>query len=73
KAIQLGLPDEDKAWAFHNLGYSSLREQDYDKAKEFLDKAVELNSNMEKSREALKLINNYLKRKNEIKHVKKSL
>lgn len=59
-AVQRGLPGEDLAWAFHNLGIASLRKKNYEKAKEFLEKAVGLNSNMEKSRNALKLLNEYL-------------
>lgn len=53
KAIQLGLSDEDKAWAFHNLGVSSLRKNDYEKARAFLEKAVGLSPNMEESLKTL--------------------
>jgi len=56
KAIQFGLPDEDKAWAFHNLGVSSLRKKDYEKAIEFLENAVGLSPNMEESQKTLESI-----------------
>ncbi|MCR4291024.1 MAG: tetratricopeptide repeat protein [Candidatus Scalindua sp.] len=70
KAIQFGLPDEDMAWAFHNLGYSSLRKQDFEKAREFLGKAIELNSDMENSRKALKLVDDHLHKKQATAQVK---
>ncbi len=57
-AVQFGLPDEDMAWAFHNLGISSLRKKNYKKAREFLEKSVKLNLNMEKSMKTLELLNN---------------
>ncbi|ODS31464.1 MAG: hypothetical protein SCARUB_03421 [Candidatus Scalindua rubra] len=56
RAVQLGLPDDDKAWAFHNLGISSLRKQDFEKARGFLEKAVGLNPNLEESKRALKFL-----------------
>jgi tetratricopeptide (TPR) repeat protein len=56
KAIQLGLPDDDMAWAFHNLGISLVRKEDFEKAREFLNKAVELNPDMKESKKALKLL-----------------
>ena len=56
RAIQLGLPDDDMAWAYHNLGYSLLQKEDFEKAKGFLEKAVEFNPEMEESKKALKLL-----------------
>mgnify|MGYP006419428923 FL=1 len=70
RAVQCGLPDEDMAWAFHNLGYSSLRKQDFEQAREFLGKAIELNPDMEKSRKALKLVNDHLHKKQATAQVK---
>ncbi len=55
-AIQLGLSDEDMAWTYHFLGYSSLQKQDLKEARGFLEKAVELNPNMEESKKALNLL-----------------
>ena len=70
RAVQLGLPDEDMAWAFHNLGISLVRKQDFERAKELLEKAVEANPDMEKSRNALKLLDDYLQKKHTIAQVK---
>ncbi|MBT3878976.1 MAG: tetratricopeptide repeat protein [Candidatus Scalindua sp.] len=56
RAIQLGLPDDDMAWAYHNLGYSLLQKQDFKKAKGFLEKAMEFNPDMEESKKALKFL-----------------
>ncbi len=70
RAVQFGLPDEDMAWAFHNLGYSSIRKRDFEKAREFLRKAIELNSDMEKSRKALKLVDDHLHKKQATAQVK---
>ncbi|GAX59234.1 hypothetical protein SCALIN_C01_0165 [Candidatus Scalindua japonica] len=63
KAIKLGLTDRDKAWAFHNLGIASVRKKSYEKAEEFLVNAIELDSNMEKSKKALLFLQGYLQRK----------
>ncbi len=70
RAVQFWLPDEDMAWAFHNLGYSSLRKRDFEKAREFLGKAIELNSDMEKSRKTLKLLDDHLHKKQATAQVK---
>ncbi len=56
RAIQLGLPDADLAWAFHNLGVSALKKEDFEKAREFLEQAVGVNPGIEESRQALKLL-----------------
>ena len=53
KSVNLGLPDEDMAWALHNLGISSLRKKDYEKARDFLGRAVMMNPDMEESRKTL--------------------
>ncbi len=63
EAVQLGLSDKDRAWAFHNLGISLVRNKNYEKAGEFLEKSVELNPTSEKSRMVLKLLNDYLQKK----------
>ena len=62
QAVKLGLPDEDMAWAFHNLGTSSLRKKDFEQAREFLEKAVGLNPNMEESRKVLNLLDDLQKK-----------
>ncbi len=61
-AVQLGLPDDDMVWTFHNLGTSSLRKKDFEQAREFLEKAVGLNPNMEESRKALNLLDDLQKK-----------
>jgi Tetratricopeptide repeat. len=71
KAIKLGLTDKDEAWAFHNLGISSVRKKNYEKAEEYLAKAIELDPNMEKSETALKFINDYLQRKSLIREARR--
>ncbi len=63
KSVNLGLPDEDMAWAFHNLGISSLRKKDFKKARDFLEKAILMNPDMEESRKTLNELDNL--RKNE--------
>ncbi len=63
RAIHLRLPDEDMAWAFHNLGISSVRKGDFIKAKEYMEMAVKLNSNMEISRKALQSLSDHLQKK----------
>ena len=60
RAVSLSMPDKDMSWALHNLGISSIRKKNYDEARVHLEKAIEFNSGMEKSRKALKLINDYL-------------
>ncbi len=60
RAVSLEMPDKDMAWALHNLGISSVRKNNYEMAKVHLEKAIEFNPGMEKSRKALKLINDYL-------------
>ncbi len=60
RAVSLAMPDKDMSWALHNLGISSIRKKNYDEARVHLEKAIEFNSGMEKSRKALKLINDYL-------------
>ncbi len=64
QAVQIGLPDKDMAWAFHNLGTSSLRKNDFEQARDFLEKAVGLNPDMEESRKALKSLNNHMQKNN---------
>lgn len=43
RAIQLGLSDEDMALANHNLSYSMHQKQEFEKANELLENAVEFN------------------------------
>lgn len=56
RAIQLGIPDEDAVWAFYNLRISSLQKQDFEKARDFFEKAVKLNANMEESKKPLRFL-----------------
>lgn len=59
KAIQLELLTSDKAWAYHNLGISAMRQNKIHEAITFLNKAVETDSNMNES----KILLENLKRK----------
>ncbi len=60
RAVQLGMPDEDMAWAFYNLEKSLLLKKDYKKAIEFLEKTVKLKPNMEEGRKILDLLSDLL-------------
>jgi len=60
QAIQLELPEGDKAWAFHNLGIAALRKQNLSKAVDYLKRAIQVNPEMEDSKKTLKLIEDQL-------------
>ena len=62
KAIKYGLTNNDMAWAYHNLGVSSLRRNRLQEAHKFLKKCVEINPNMEESKKLLYEISQYLNR-----------
>ena len=60
--MTLELTDEDRAWAYHNLGIAALRNQQIDKAVEYLRKAIQTNPNMEESKKTLQSIEAQLER-----------
>ena len=62
KAINLGLTNNDKAWAYHNLGISYLRRNQLQEAQTNLRRCVEINPQMEESKKLLNEISQYLNR-----------
>lgn len=60
QAIQLELPEGDKAWAFHNLGISALKKQNFSRAVDYLKRAIQVNPEMEDSKKTLKSIEDQL-------------
>jgi len=64
-AISLELTDEDRAWAYHNLGIAALRNQNINKAIEYLKKAIQTNPNMKESKNTLQSIEEQLERQKE--------
>lgn len=61
-AISLELTDEDRAWAYHNLGIAALRKQDIKTAVDYLRKAIQTNPNMEESKKTLQSIEEQMER-----------
>ncbi len=70
KAVKLVLSDKERAGVFHNLGIASVGRKNFEKAKGFLEKAIQLDSGMEKSRRALDSLNNLQKKEKPGKVVK---
>lgn len=62
KAIKSGLTNDDKAWAYHNLGISNLRRNQLNDARNYFQKCIDINPNMKESKKLLDQINQYLKR-----------
>lgn len=56
KAIRLGLTKSDEAWAYHNLGVVSLRQNRLQDAIDYLKRALAANPAMEQSRQLLNQI-----------------
>jgi tetratricopeptide (TPR) repeat protein len=60
KAIDLGLPNDDLSWAYHNLGVIYLHKNFLLLARDYVEKALKVSPNMENSKSLLKDINRYL-------------
>ncbi len=67
KSVNLGLPDEDMAWAFHNLGISSFRKKDFEKARDFLEKAIRVKPDMEESQKTLDELDSLQKKEEDLR------
>lgn len=60
-SLKYGLPNSDKAWAYHNLGIIALRQNKLEEAISYFDNCLEINSEMKDTRELKQKIETVLK------------